>query len=278
MKRVIILIALIGLAGLGILLIVPNLMPITATNSANPVSQTTAPSTASVNVTASPHPNQVREMKRIEQALLIPADQCKSPCFWDLQPGKSTSADFKQLALSLFKDALKEYAAPDRPLEGIDINGVAFRASSSGSPASSRTIEYVYVRINPAIAQSSALSFDNFTPSAIIRIYGNPSEAYLLFDPERLTTYRLMLQYSEKNLVYLIRGTFQNGKACLILDGTESLALYHFANAPAMEKFIKVTAARGGTLPPSIRQTTGQSASDFTKMAQNSTTNCLTVK
>jgi hypothetical protein len=63
----------------------------------------------------------------------------------------------------------------------------------------------------------------------------------------------------------------------LTLDGVDSLTLYRFANQAAAETLVKNTAGTKGTLPASISTTVNKNASDLVQMAQNPTTNCLTV-
>lgn len=217
------------------------------------------------------------DMKRVEAALLVPTDQCTVPCFWTFQAGTQTVADFKQVAVSVFQDAANDLVAPVRIVGGVQRNGVSLHAATIPNPILETPVDYVYVRVNPKLARAATVNLDQFSTTAIIGRYGAPNEAFLLFNARRPINYRLILLYSVRSAVYTIRGTFQSGKVCLTLDGVDALTLYRFANAAAAEKFVKDTAGTGGALPASISATVRRSASDLAQMAQNPTTNCLTV-
>jgi hypothetical protein len=220
---------------------------------------------------------QAVDMKRVEAALLVPADECTAPCFWTFRAGSQTVADFKQMAVAVFQDGARDLVAPGRIVEGVHSSGVALHAAASANPSLQTPVDYVYVRVNPSVARAASVNLDQFNAAAIIGKYGAPSEAFLLYNARRPIVYRLLLLYSARSMVYTVRGTIQGGKVCLTLDGVETLTLYRFANAGAAEKFVKDTTGTRGTLPAPISATVRRSVGDLVQMAQNPATNCLTV-
>jgi hypothetical protein len=219
---------------------------------------------------------QLSEIERIESALLAPPDQCASPCFWDFQPGKNTLAQFKLLALAIFTDTGKAYTASDYVLHGLYNHGVAFHTSAAPGAALDSIVDYVYVRVDPMLAQTASVKIEPFTPASIIPKFGNPDDAFLLFGKGQLRGYRLVLLYASRNVVYIIRSSFQDGKACLTLDGVQNLTLYRFADSAAATQFVAATAGSDGLLQ-TIKTTTKQTATDFVQMAQAPDTRCLVV-
>lgn len=201
----------VGLIAVGIILFIRGFWIGNAAPPSNVATQDILSSTPGGNVTWTPNPKLATEMKRIESALLLPPDQCKSPCFWDFQPGKDTGDDFKRLALAIFKDSLKDYAAPERKLEGIDINGIALHISPSANSTSNKVVDYISVGVNPQLARSSSLNFDSFALTSIINTFGTPDDAILLYSPQAMKHYSLLLLYSTKNVVYEMRSSFQDG-------------------------------------------------------------------
>ena len=216
------------------------------------------------------------ETTQIETALLAPPDQCAAPCFWQFQPGQNTLRQFKQLALGIFTNVDAAYADPNYVLRGVFDKGVALHTSAGASATLDTTVDYVYIRVEPSAALAASINLAAFAPASLIKKFGNPDNAFLLFNPARPGAYRLILLYGSRNVLYIIRGNFQDGKACLTLAGIDNISLYRFANVAAATQFISLTAGTTG-LPPSITQNTHQTLADFSKIAQNPAANCLTV-
>jgi hypothetical protein len=222
-------------------------------------------------------PTRTQALKQLETALLVPADQCTTPCFWTFQVGTQTVTDFKQLTTSAFGSLVPQETAPEQIVRGAAVEGVALHTTTAGTPSLTTVVDALYVRLNPTRAQAASVNVNQFTSAAIISKYGAPTDAYLLYNASKPRVYRLILLYAARSMVYVVRGDFQNGKACLTLDGVDSLTLFRFANQAAAETFVKNTAGTKGTIPASISTTVNKSASDLVQMAQNPTTNCFTV-
>ncbi len=211
--------------------------------------------------------------KQIETALLLPSDQCVTPCFWTLQSGKVTLREFKAFAASAFLAAPAVDAAAILP--GVELNGVGLHAVSTPNSTLDTVADYVYLRVSPTEASAAGLNVGNVAPAGIIGAFGNPDDAFLLYGKKKTGSYRLMLLYLSRSMVYTVRGTFQNGKACLALSGLDNLTIYRFADAPTAQKFIGTTATNDGKLPPSISLNTQQKANGFTTLVKSPTA-CLT--
>jgi hypothetical protein len=223
-------------------------------------------------------PTRVQALKRLETALLVPTDQCTTLCFWTFQVGTQTVADFKQVTTSAFGNLVPQENAPDRIVSGAAVEGIALHTTTAGTPSLTTAVDSISVRLSPTRAQAASVSVNQFGSAAIITKYGAPTDAYLLYNASKPRVYRLVLLYAARSMVYVVRGDFQTGKACLTLDGVDSLTLFRFANQAEAEKFVKDTAGTKGTLPASISTTVNKSASDLVQMAQNPTTSCLTVE
>jgi len=232
---------------------------------------TNQPTQVALQSTASP------DLARLVTALLIPPAQCVSPCIWEFQPGKQTLADFKGLVLSAFGNAAQAYAAPDQVVTGFYSSGVALHTAPITNPTPSSVVAYLYVRVAPAEARAAAVNFDALAPASVIKAFGKPADAFLLFD-KKLRRFTLFLYYPAQSLVYAVRSAFENGKACLTLTNVETLTVYRFKDAASAQQFIKEGTGPGDTLPPSISTNTRQTVNDFTQIAQSPTTKCLSPK
>jgi hypothetical protein len=222
-------------------------------------------------------PTRVQALKQLETSLLVPTDQCTTPCFWTFQVGTHTVSDFKQVTTAAFGSLVPQETAPEQIMRGAAVEGLALHATTTGTPSLTTVVDAVYVRLNPTRAQAASVNVNQFGSAAIITKYGAPTDAYLLFNSSKPRVYRLVLLYATRSMVYIVRGDFQSGKACLTLDGVDSLTLFRFANQAAAETFVKNTAGTKGAMPASISTTVNKNASDLVQMAQNPTTNCLSV-
>ncbi len=254
--------SLVGVLIIGVLLSVPG-FSLTSASGATP-----SPPQVALQSTASP------DVVRLGTALLVPPNQCISPCLWEFQPGTQTLADFKQLALAAFGSAVQDYAAPDRVLTGFYSSGVALHTSPIANPTLSSVVDYLYVRVDPSQARAAGVSFDTVSPVSILKAFGKPSDAFLLFD-KKLRRYTLLLYYPTQSLVYVVRSAFDNSKACLNLTNVETLTLYRFKDAPATQQFVKDATGPGNVMPLSISTTTKQTLND---LVQGQTMPCLIPK
>jgi hypothetical protein len=111
---------------------------------------------------------------------------------------------------------------------------------------------------------------------------GNPTQAYLLASKQQIAKsnrFRLFLVYRPQAALYVMHGTFENGKACIALNKATSLTLYRFRDPGALQAALdQFLSTRTGALPPPINATTDRAASDFAAMAQNPTGNCMTLR
>jgi len=254
MKRALMILIATGLIVLCALLIAPNMgLPSAVVAQSNPT-QTVAPASAALTA-----------------ALLVP-DACKPPCIWQFQPGKQTLAEFNQLVQTTLRQSTNTFSDADRGVVSLFGNGVGVYASTGPKPTASTVVDYFYVRVDVAQARAASVTLDSFAPAAIVRAFGAPADAYLLSSTKKLRRYALLLYYPARSMVYTMRSAYQNGQACLTLDGVETLTLYRFADSAAAEKFIRDASSTDNTLPASISSTTKQTPKD---LAQNQGTVCL---
>jgi hypothetical protein len=198
---------------------------------------------------------------------------------WTFQTGTQTLTDFRQLAAVLSPDAAQR--DPREVGKGIYASGVNVQAFVRFYTEPDTVVQFISVRLLPSVAQADNINISNFTPAAMIQALGNPDEAYLLFSKQninRTNRYRLILVYADRSAAYVINGRFREGKACLTPEDAETLTLYRFAGEAGMTDYLPRILTSRVSIPPTIRETTNQTPSDFVRMAQNPTTDCLTLK
>jgi hypothetical protein len=160
---------------------------------------------------------------------------------------------------------------------GIYADGVALHTSAGPNATLTSTVDYLFVRVIPSITQTAGVNINAFTPPSIVRAFGAPDDAFLLYSSSPLRSYQLLFLYGAQGVVYVIRGAFQGDQLCLTPDSIENITLYRFPNAAAAQGFLRL-ASGGVDGPQSIGVTTKQSARDLTGTAQSPTTNCLILK
>lgn len=217
---------------------------------------------------------------RIAESLLTTPDRCVEPCIWTFQPDVQIRSDFSQFAITLFPTVEQQALQVFYP--GATADGVGLYAYIPNTDA---IVQYIFVRLRPAVAQAAEIDITHFTPAAMIQTLGNPDEAYLLFNKANLTRinrFRLVMVYADRHAAYVMLGSFREGQACLVADNAETLTLYRFGEkheAYFLESLLTSHSLNKElVLPPTIAITTNQTPADFTRMAQNPTTDCLTLK
>jgi len=219
------------------------------------------------------------QIKKIEAGLLTTPDQCGTPCVWNFQPGKQTVADFRTLAAAFVPEVSKSDA--HGAVEGIHTAGVSLHMAAIDAPQLSSAVDYLYVRAVPEEVSAAGIKIDGFTPAAMIKSLGKPTEAYLLFNKAQVgksNRFRLFMVYTTQNVIYVMTGAFQDGKACLTPESADTLTLYRFGSTSTLDAYLRKFASNKDTLPATISVTTNQTVNDFLRMAQNPAADCLTLK